>query len=195
MTPATVATFAGVFTLFGWMSPVVLHAATGDLTPFFGTYVGTAQVHGPNGGASEKRDIDIVVEPYSDDGFRLHWVNVTLVDGRRDVPGVERRVQDVLFEPAPEGDFYVESEEENPFRERAQMEPMQGDPVRWAALQNGELVVYSFVVRDDGRYEMQIYERRLTEDGMEIEFRRLIDGELQRRITGKTVRALAKGGD
>jgi hypothetical protein len=32
--------------------------------------------------------MDIVIEPYHEDGFRIQWVNVTLVDGRRDLPGV-----------------------------------------------------------------------------------------------------------
>ena len=191
----TVAGLTGAVVLLGWMTPIPLHAAEGPLADFFGTYVGVAEVEALEGGEGERRHLDIVIEPYDDDGFRLNWVNVTLVDGRRDVAGVERRVQDVLFEPAANGDFFVEAEEENPFRERAAMQPMEGDPVRWATVQDGDLIVYSFVVHDDGRYELQIYERRLTEDGMEIEFQRLLDGELQRRITGHAVRANTKRGD
>jgi hypothetical protein len=181
--------------LFGWITPAGLNAATGPLAPFFGTYVGIAEVNDTDGGGHEQRDMDIVIEPYQDDGFRLHWVNVTLVDGRRDVKGVERRVQEVLFRPAPKGDFFVEVQAENLFRERAQMQPMQGDPVRWATVDDGDLIVYSFIVYDDGRYELQIYERFLTEDGLDLEFRRVVDGELVRQVIGTTVRADAKGSD
>lgn len=190
----TVAGVAASLVLFGWLITIPLHAAEGPLASFFGTFIGKAEVEDLSGGG-EQRDLDIVIEPYNDGGFRLSWVNVTLIDGRRDVPGVQRRVQNVLFEPAAEGDFFVEAEEENPFRERTEMEPMRGDPVRWATLQDGQLIVYSFVVRKDGRYELQIYERWLTEDGMDIQFRRLLDGEVQRRITGRTVRADTKYGN
>lgn len=171
------------------------NAASAELEPFFGTFVGTAEVEDFDGEEREQRDLDIVIEPYDDGGFWLDWVNVTRVDGRRDVPGVERRVQTVLFRPARAGDFYVESREENPFREREAMRPMAGDPVRWATVRAGRMDVYSFVVLEDGRYELQIYERRLDGDYLEIQFQRIVDGEVEREITGRTVRAGLSPGD
>lgn len=159
------------------------------LERFFGTYVGVAEVENKATGETRGRDMDIVIGPHGEDGFRIHWINVTLVDGRRDQPGVERRVQTALFEPAGHGQFYVEVQEDSLFREREQMRPMQGDPVRWAALADGTLHVYSFVVLPDGRYEMQIYDRILTEQGIDILFQRIVDGEVMREITGRTVRA------
>lgn len=167
-------------------------AAEDGLEPFFGTYVGVAQVEDFRTGEEESRHMDIVIAPYEGDGFRLHWVNVTLVDGRRDVPGVERRVQTVLFEKADAREFYLEAEEGSPFREREAMQPMRGDPVRWAAIDDRTLHVNSFVVLDDGRYELQTYDRVLTDDGMRIEFQRIVDGELVRRITGTAARAETK---
>ena len=191
----TAAAGAGAILLAGWLAGDGARAQEGALAPFFGTYVGVAEVQEADGEVSERRHMDIVIEPYDEAGFRLEWVNVSLVDGRRDVPGVERRVQAVYFEPAEAGDFFVESAEENPFREREQTEPMRGDPVRWARIDGDQLEVYSFVVRDDGRYEMQIYERSLTGQGMDIEFQRLVDGELVRRIVGTTARADSKADD
>ena len=139
-----------------------------------------------------RRPVDYGIEPYGDDGFRLHWVNVTLVDGRRDVPGVERRVQTVLFEHADARNLYVEVEAGSPFREREATRPMRGDPVRWAAISDRTMHVNSFVVLDDGRYELQTYDRTLTDDGMRIEFQRIVDGEVVKRITGTGVRAETK---
>jgi len=167
------------------------YAANDRLEAFFGTYVGVAHVEDFRTGEEERRHMDIVIEPY-DAGFRLHWVNVSLVDGRRDLPGVERRVQTVLFEPSDTRDFYVEVEEGSPFREREATRPMRGDPVRWAAIDGQTLHVNSFVVLDDGRYELQTYDRVLTDEGLRIEFQRIEDGELIRRITGNAVRAEAK---
>jgi hypothetical protein len=164
-------------------------SSAASLEPFFGTYVGVAEVNDLQNGDIRERDMDIVIEPHGEGGFKIHWVNVTLVDGERAVPGVERRVQTVLFEPAEDHDFFVEVQENNPFRERAETRPMRGDPVRWASLDDQGLHVYSFVVLEDGRYELQIYDRRLTDIGIDIQFQRIVDGEVVRRITGTTARA------
>ncbi len=161
-------------------------AVAAELSDFFGVFVGHAQELEDSDPMS--RDMDIVIEPFHDDGFQIRWITVTKVDGRRDVPGVERTVQSVFFEPASDRNFYVEVEADNPFREREVMVPMSGHPVRWASLEGDTLRVYSFVVLEDGRYELQIYHRTLTETGLEIVFRRFDDGELVRQIKGSTVR-------
>jgi hypothetical protein len=165
-----------------------LQARVGDLTPFFGAFVGVAEVEDPPTGEIHQRDMDIVIQPYHEDGFMIQWVNVTLVDGRRDLPGVQRHVQRVLFEPHEERDFYVEVAEDNPFREREETRPMRGDPVRWASLDGDRLHVYAFVVGEDGTYELQVYDRVLTEKGIDIEFQRIVDDVVLRRIAGTTAR-------
>jgi hypothetical protein len=159
------------------------------LEPFFGTYVGVAEVESVQDGTVRKRDMDIEIEPYKQGGFKIHWINVTLVDGQRAAPGVERRVQTALFEPAENRGFFVEVQEDNPFRERAETRPMRGDPVRWASLDDRGLHVYSFVVLEDGRYELQVYDRSLTDIGIDISFQRIVDGAVVRRIAGTTARA------
>jgi hypothetical protein len=164
-------------------------ARAASLEPFFGTYVGTAEEKEFVDGAIRQRDMDIVIEPYKRGGFKIHWVSVFLVDGKRAVPGVERRVQTVLFEPAEDRDFFVEVAENNPFRERDETRPMRGDPVRWASLDDQGLHVYSFAVLEDGRYELQVYDRTLTDIGLDIRFQRIVDSELMREITGTTARA------
>jgi hypothetical protein len=169
-------------------APAGVSAAT--LEPFFGTYVGVAEVKDLQAGdAALQRDMDIVIEPYKEGGFRIHWVNVSLVNGKRAMPGVERRVQTVLFEPAEDRDFFVEVAQSSPFRERGETLPMRGDPVRWASLDDQGLHVYSFMVLEDGRYELQVYDRTLTDIGLEIRFQRIVDGELMREITGTSARA------
>lgn len=174
---------AGLWTLGGFS------ASATELGSYFGAYVGVAKLEDPKTGEVRERDIDIVIEPFKSGGFEIHWVNVTLVEGRRDLPGVERRVQTVLFEPADDGDYFVQVEEDNPFRERGETRPMRGDPVRWASLDDQGLHVYSFLVLEDGRYELQIYDRKLTDIGIDIDFRRILDGEVVRRVTGSTARA------
>jgi hypothetical protein len=186
---------AGIWAILGCLVAGVDPVASSELEPFFGAYVGTASVEDFEREDVEQRDLDIVIEPYDESGFRLHWVNVTLVDGRRDVPGVERRLQTVLFQPAEAGSFYIEATEENPFREREAMRPMAGDPIRWATVRDGRMDVFSFVVLNDGRYELQIYERRLDGHYLDIQFQRLVDGVLEREIVGRTVRANLDGAE
>jgi hypothetical protein len=180
------------FSLIGAISLLAVgdvRAADGDLEPFFGAYVGVAEVEDLKAGQTEQRDMDIVIEPYGDNGFKINWVNVTLVDGRRDLPGVQRRVQTALFQPAPNAQFYEEVAESSVFRERQETRPMQGDPVRWAWVDGDRIYVCSFVVLEDGPYELQTYERILTDTGIDILFQRIVDGEVLKRIEGSTVRA------
>jgi hypothetical protein len=180
---------AGALAILGLLAAGDADAAPAELERFFGAYVGVATVEDLKTGEVRQRDMDIVIEPYRDDGFAIRWINVTLVDGRRDVPGVERRVQNVLFEKAEGRDMYVEVTANNPFREREETRPLHGDPVRWASLDDDTLHVYAFVVAEDGTYELQIYDRVLTEKGIDIVFQRIVDDEVLRRITGTTARA------
>ena len=165
-------------------------AQTADrrLQDFFGSYVGVAEVDNARSDEGRERDMDIEIVPYDGDGFRIQWINVTKVNGRRDVPGVQRSVSEVRFKPAADGKgFFIEVPRSSPFREREKTTPMRGDPVRWAAIGGNSLYVYSFVVLEDGRYELQIYERERTAKGIDLEFQRIVDGEVVRRITGTTV--------
>jgi hypothetical protein len=163
-------------------------ALAAGLSDFFGAYVGTAQVEEMDGGEASSRDMDIVIEPFHEDGFQINWITVFKVDGRRDVAGVTRTVQSAYFEPADDRSLYVEVQADNPFQEREETTPMSGHAVRWASIDGDTLHVYSFVVLEDGRYELQTYDRILTDLGLDIVFRRFDDGKLVRQIKGTTVR-------
>lgn len=160
-----------------------------DLSLFMGSYVGQATVEDLSTGEQHLRDIDIVVVPHGDEGLRIDWITVGLVDGRRDLPGVKRWSQTALFEPAAESSYMIEVGDNNLFREREATVPIKGDPVRWTHLDGKTLHTYSFVVLEDGRYELQHYQRILTDIGMDIRFERVVDGEVLRRVQGKTARA------
>lgn len=158
------------------------------LEEYFGAYVGVATVEGNETRKPEQRDIDIVILPYKKKGFQIQWTTVSRVDGRRDVPGVKRRVNKVLFIPGKRKCCYVQVGEYDPFREREALRPMLGEPVRWALLDQNGLQIYSFAVLEDGRYELQAYNRRLTGEGIDLLYERIEDGVVKRRITGHTVR-------
>ncbi len=160
-----------------------------DLSPFLGSYVGRAMVEDLITGETLQRDLDITVVPHGQQGLRIDWITVGLVDGRRDVPGVKRWSQTALFESEDGEHFMVEVDASDVFRERQATVPMEGDPVRWSRVDGNTLHTFSFMVLEDGRYELQAYQRILTDIGMDIRFERIVDGEIIRRVTGRTARA------
>lgn len=160
-----------------------------DLSPFLGSYVGRATVENLITGEKQQRDLDITVVPYRKHGLRIDWITVGLVDGRRDVPGVRRWSQTALFEHEDGKNYMVEAGTSDLFRERQATLPIEGDPVRWTRVDGNVLHTRSFMVLEDGRYELQVYQRILTDIGMDIRFERIVDGEIVRRVTGNTARA------
>lgn len=168
------------------------HAAAADapaqLKDLMGTYLGRATVKDLDTNQTEEREIDVEISPFKGNGFRIRWVNVTLVDGRRDLPGVKRRVSESTFTPAKGQNFFVEAPEGSVFAEREEVTPMGGDPVRWAVLDGAGMHLHAFIVLDDGRYELQTYSRRRTSPGLDLYYERVVDGKRVRTITGKAVK-------
>ena len=157
--------------------------------PLIGAYVGRAREVDLRTGNEVDRDIDIVIEPADSGGLRISWVNVTLVDGRRDVPGVKRRSDEVLLVPAPDRQFFLAGGGYDPFQAKQEVDPSRGDPLRWGMRRGDTLEVYSFAILDDGTYELQAYRRRLSGDGLDVAFERVVDGKVVRRMVGHAVRA------
>ncbi len=170
-------------------TPVFAADPDADLRRFFGTYVGRAEEVALDDRARVERDIDLTISPKGQDGLLLTWTNVTLVNGRRDVPGVRRRTDEMWLIPAPERGFYHARAPYDPFSETRPLDALVGDPVRWGTMSDDSLRVYSLMILDDGRYELQIYARALTGDGLGLDWKRLIDGELVAHMTGNLVRA------
>ena len=112
-------------------SPAAAADAPVALKDLMGTYLGRATVKDLETNQTEEREIDVEISPYRNNGFRIRWVNVTLVDGRRDLPGVKRRVSESAFTPAKGQTFFVESTEGSVFAEREEVTPLGCDPVRW----------------------------------------------------------------
>lgn len=167
------------------------HAAqrTVQLKDFFGAFVGVATELDPIRGAVQQRDMDVTITPEGDNGFQVRWTSVSLIGGRRDVPGVERWVEQANFMPSDNQGLYVEEIPHSVFGKASPLDPLSGAPVRWARLHGDVLSVYSMTV-DHGHWELQSYDRVLTPSGLDIRFQRFVDGALLREIDGHTVRAI-----
>ena len=159
------------------------------LKDLMGTYLGRATVKDLDTSKTEEREIDVEISPFKGNGFRIRWVNVTLVEGRRDLPGVKRRLSEASFIPAKGQNFFVEVADSGVFAEREEVTPMGGNPVRWAVLDAAGLHLYAFVVLNDGRYELQTYSRRRTPRGIDLNYERVVDGKRVRTIEGRAVKA------
>lgn len=163
-------------------------AARSPLEELLGVYVGTARVEDGAGRIVEQRDLDFTVELFRRTGFRLRTISVSLVDGRRDVPGVARREGEVVFVPARGRPYFVEFRDPSLFRPREELQPMAGDPVRWAVVDGEGLHTYAFVLLEDGRFELQEAHRAPIPEGLALRFLRNLDGVVVRRVMGRAVR-------
>jgi hypothetical protein len=192
---STLVAFARVVTaaLLPMAVQCVLAAPGGDgaaqLKDLMGTYLGRAVVKDLDTNQTEEREIDVEISPFKGNGFHIRWVNVTLVEGRRDLPGVKRRISEAAFTPAKGQNFFVEAPERSVFAEREEVSLLGGNPVRWAVLDAAGLHLYAFVVLDDGRYELQTYSRRRTARGIDLYYERVVDGKRVRTINGQAVKA------
>ncbi len=80
------------------------------------------------------------------------------------------------------------------FGKRVPNDPLKGEPFFWARIVDRTLTIHALYITDDGGYEMQVYERKLDDDGnMELIFKRFRNGEPIRDVTGKLLRQEKKG--
>lgn len=166
---------------------LLLHASPAaalDLDKFVGVFLGYAEVQDPGSAEIMERETTIMIEPYKRDGLHIRWNNVDLVDGRRDVAGVAYREDELLLEPSPNGQYLIASHPHSPFRRARPESAILGDTVRWGLLDDEGLKVFSFVLLEDGRYELQRYLRADGEDGIRLEYERIVDDDVTRRIEG-----------
>lgn len=159
-----------VFMLFAQM-------ALADASAFVGEYAGSADVVSADG-SSHKRDMSVEIS-LADDGFVVSWTSVSFKsDGR-----VKERSYSIDFIPTERPNVYAAAQKKDVFGHLVQLDPMKGEPFVWARIINDTMTVYSLFVKDDGGYEMQQFDRTLTEGGLQLEFTRVRDGQHARSVS------------
>lgn len=164
--------------LAGWAG--LAGAADLPIGAFFGTFKG--------GGIAENRDsvyfgvtvrdFDVSIQPEGN-GFRVTWATVIRHGGDPNNPKVRRKEQTVTFGP---------TDKPSVFRATDNGDPLQGGRYAWARVAKQTLYVYALTVNEDGRYDMQIYERTIKPSGMDFVFHRVQDGEPVRTVKGKLIK-------
>ncbi|MCB1491363.1 MAG: hypothetical protein KDJ77_06125 [Rhodobiaceae bacterium] len=168
---------------------VAVPARAAGLGDFEGVFVGVSETFDGDGHSLDKRDVDMVITGMGGGGFSIELTSVALVDGRRDVPGVRRRAFVGEFVPSENGKYFVAKAPFEPFEERKSTEMIAGAPLEWAEIEGNSLIIYTFAVLDDGRFELQVYERALDGDIMRTLYERHLDGTLERQTIGQMVRS------
>lgn len=172
--------------LYGAMAGLVLLAtAAGAAEPdatiadFFGTYVGNGRVEEDG----EFRDIIVAIGP-AHKGFSIYTSTVIRKGPLRAVPGVKWRAETQRFVKSSVPHLYEPMLRESMFAQRRSPNLLKGDTVAWASIRGRTLGVYAMDVLEDGHYELRVYERTLTDLGLDLRFTRYKDGIAVRRLDG-----------
>ena len=164
--------------------------AAGEQDKFYGSYVGNGTAERVGENITEQRDLDVTVEAYKNGGFTIKWITVVRgTDGARVSDDVKRREVEENFIPLEDKeDVFILAPKGGLFQKAELPNPLRGEPMRWATIENGAMTIYSMAISDNGGSELQVYRRTLTEKGMNISFLRMQDEIVELRMEGTLVR-------
>ena len=158
-------------------------AAAGDalsIKAFYGTYSGAGVAKNADSlyfGVTE-RDFDVVIHPEAN-GFSVAWTTVLHAGGDPAHPRIRRRSDKLALVPSARAGVW---------RAADTADPLGGTPYAWARIEGNSLIVYVLQIDQDGRYEVQRYDRTLTGGSMELTFTDTRDGERARTVKGKLIK-------
>lgn len=148
---------------------------------FFGNYEG--KYTSPSGDSKHDRDLSVKIKEVKD-GFNLTWVTTTF---KKDKPKDKKYSIDFL--KTDRDHIYQAAQKKNLFGGREPLDPMKGEPFAWARLEDHTLSVFVLVITDSGGYEMQTFDRVMTDDGnLEVRFSRFRNGEKLKTIKATLLR-------
>jgi len=150
-----------------------------SIAAFFGTFAGSGATTGADASivGVTPRDLDVKIEPSGNGGFTATWTTVLQVGGPRGE--VRRRTATQSFVPAGRP---------HQFRATDSGDPVKGEMLSWARIRRTTLYIYEMTVLEDGRYDMQVYARTLTGNGMQLAYTRSRDGEQRRAVNARLVK-------
>jgi hypothetical protein len=119
------------------------------------------------------RDLDTIIEA-AGEGFTVKWTTV-IRDG-----DVGRKIDNAMT--------FAPSGKPNVFKAVDSSDPIAKGYYAWARIEGRTLTINVLEVGDEGGGRWQVYERRLTGDGMELTFRRLDATGALRIVSGKLKR-------
>ncbi|WP_419555541.1 hypothetical protein [Ruegeria lacuscaerulensis] len=154
-----------------------LHAYAGNIAPFVGDYVGSANLV-EDDGTETPRDMSVSIHEIRN-GFNVSWSTTTYKsDGR-----VKEQKFSIDFKPTERSDVYSAAMKRNVFGHEVPLDPMQGEPFVWGRIEGETLTVFSLFIGESGDYELQQFDRTLAEGGLNLSFSRFRDGMKSRSVS------------
>lgn len=146
-----------------------------DIDRFLGTYTGEAEFEFE--GKTEHRDMSATIEP-ADKGFSVTWTSVsTKSDGRK-----KAKTYTVAFGPSDRPHIFGAETKMNVFGKKVPLNPLAGEPYVWARVDGDTFTVFSMYINEAGEYEMQEYHRTLADGGLDLVFRSVSPGGVEKVI-------------
>lgn len=154
-----------------------LPARANDLiAPFVGDYTGSAVMVAADG-TEIPRDMNVSIRS-AKSGFTVEWTSTTRKpDGR-----LKSKSYSIDFLPTERDGVYSAGMRRNVFGHAVQLDPMKGEPFVWGRIQGDMMTVFSLFVDENGDYEIQQFDRTLTEGGLNLKFTDWRNGEPQRSV-------------
>jgi len=148
----------------------------GDFDRFLGSYVGhTIEVEN---GKDIHRDLSVVIKE-NGNGFQLEWKTTKIKASGK----TKTKSYSIDFEPTGRENIFSSAMKANLFGGRQPLDPMKGDPYVWSRVNGDLLTVHAMIITEDGGYEMLTYKRTVVEEGLDLEFNRIKNGESLKTIT------------
>lgn len=160
-----------------FLTVLIASSLRADISRFVGVYEGSAEVLSSDGTA-KPRDMSVTIAEMRD-GFRVSWTSTTY----RANGSAKEKSYTIDFVPSHYDSVYASAMKRNVFGHDVQLDPMKGEPYVWGRVEGDTLTVYSMYVTDSGGYEIQQFDRTLTEGGLDLEFKNVRNGEILRTVS------------
>ncbi len=153
---------------------------------FYGIYKGNTVTESPTG--FEVRYLDVAITPKKKgepkEGFVIaRQTAIPRADGTYKYTNFE-----IHFRQTERDNVFRSAMRKDVFGNQVPLDPFKGDPFFWSTLKGSKLTVYGLLITPDGDYELQAYERTLTEKGIDISFYRVRQRETTKVVEGSLVR-------
>lgn len=169
-----------------WLICAVVFLAPGamahEISEFYGGYTGSVDVIYADGDV-DPRDMSVEITE-TRKGFMVKWSSITEKDdGRR-----KEKTYEIEFTGSGRDGIFAAAMQRNVFGHAVQHDPMKGRPYVWARIIGETLTVFSMFIHQNGDYEMQQYDRSLTDTGLHLVFTAHRNGQPIRELVTDLIR-------
>ncbi len=145
---------------------------------FFGTFTGHTEIS-----ENQIRDLEVTIKPEKN-GFNISWKTI-----KHDQSGSGKtKSYSINFTESDRSGIYGSAMKTNLFGGQEALDPMKGEPYFWAKVNGNTLTVFGMLITEAGDYEIQRYDRILTQDKMELVYTLSRAGETLKTISAQLER-------